>query len=356
MAAKYFHETRQMQDVGCFLCPDRVGVYRLRRTNIRLSTLAVAILVDHGKLLPQHLKLIRKKRWYVEKGAQGPMIGIFAALETTGVGYKNCFTRLSKDLDASKATSPAPHTVMVGDAAAAGQVPGVLKSVCKFGGTMGLNTLRLPIDLLYNLTNGFHNAPYHFMDDDTVRVRGEITGVMSGMKVGFQELCFGSYDAVTGLVTQPYHGYKKHSSQGVGPATWGLTKGVGRGIGGLVCKGSAAALGLAGYGFKGLERSVRSGWKTNDRPDENSVALLNALRGKRGNVKDEELGHAAVNIVIQAQGNTIRKQIRGRRGWQCMLDLQLLRKDADKAAAKEQAVLQGWEALCVPKEFTKVED
>lgn len=352
-AAKFFHETKQMQDVGCFLCPDQVAVYRLRRTNIRLSALATAILIDHGKLHPQHLKLIRRKRWYVEKGAQEPLIGIYGAIETTGVGYKNCVSRLAKDLHSNKASN-APAKILVGDAEAAGEVPGALKALGKFSGAVGMNTLRLPVDLLYNLANGFHNAPFHFFSDDTVRVRGEINGVMSGTKVGFQELVFGFYDAFTGVVTQPVRGYKKHSNEGVGPATWGATKGAGKGLVGLVSKSSAAALGVPGYGFKGLERSIRTGWKTRDIPNENSLVLLDALQGRQSD--ERQLGNAALSMVSEAQGNSIRHQIRGRRGWQCYMDLQHLRQNPDKAAAKEEDVLQRWDRLEVPKEFTRIEN
>lgn len=352
-AAEYFHETAQMQDAGCFLCPDQVAVYRLRRTNIRLSALAAAILVDNGKIQPQHLKLVRRKRWYVEKGAQEPLIGIYGAISTTGVGYKNCVSRLSRDLHANKGRKAGHSKIFVGDAEAAEQVPGALKAVGKFSGSMGMNTLRLPVDLLYNLANGFHNMPYHFFSDDTVRVRGEINGVMSGTKVGFQELVFGLYDAFTGVLTQPVRGYKKHSSEGVASATWGATKGAGKGLVGLVSKSSAAALGVPGYGFKGLERSIRTGWKTRDEPNQNSLVLLHALQGRAQD--EEQMGNAALAIVSQAQGNGIRHQIRGRRGWQCFLELQNLRQNPEKAAAKEEAVLHGWERLKVPKEFTRIE-
>ncbi|KAH0334765.1 UDP-Glycosyltransferase/glycogen phosphorylase, partial [Aureobasidium melanogenum] len=352
-AAKFFHETKQMQDAYCFLCPEKVAVYRLRRTNIRLSALGAAILVDKGKIQPQHLKLIRQKRWYVEKGAQEPIIGIVGAISTTGVGYKNCFSRLSRDLHANKRPDAGRSKIFVGDSEAAEQVPGALKAVGKFGGSLGMNTLRLPVDLLYNLANGFHNMPYHFFNDDTVRVRGEINGIMSGTKVGVQELTFGFYDAFTGVVTQPVRGYKKHSSEGVGQATWGATKGVGKGLVGLVSKSSAAALGVPGYGFKGLEKSIRTGWKTRDMPNQNSLALLHALQGRASD--EEKMSDAVLAIVSQAQGNGVRHQIRGRRGWQCFLELQNLRQNPDKAAAKEEAVLQAWENLKVPKEFTRVE-
>lgn len=56
-AAKDFHSMPQMKHVGCFICPDRVAVWQIRKTNIQLSSVASAVLVTRGKLKPEHLKL-----------------------------------------------------------------------------------------------------------------------------------------------------------------------------------------------------------------------------------------------------------------------------------------------------------
>ena len=56
-AAELFHSTHQMSNMACFLCPDRVAVWRVRHTDLRLSSLAAAFLVKSGKLKPDHLKL-----------------------------------------------------------------------------------------------------------------------------------------------------------------------------------------------------------------------------------------------------------------------------------------------------------
>jgi hypothetical protein len=84
------------------------------------------------------------------------------------------------------------------------------------------------------LAKGFHNAPklYH---DRTVRTPDKVTDLASGIKVAGKELGFGVYDAVTGLVTQPYHGAKEE-----GPL--GFLKGAGKGIGGLLLKPEAGKL------------------------------------------------------------------------------------------------------------------
>lgn len=56
-AARDFHSMPQMKNVACFLCPDRVAVWRVRRTNIQLSAIATGVLVGRGVLKPEQMKL-----------------------------------------------------------------------------------------------------------------------------------------------------------------------------------------------------------------------------------------------------------------------------------------------------------
>ena len=101
-AAEAFHSMPQMQDVACFLLNDHVAVWRLRRTNIQLSSLAAAILVVNKKLKLEHLKLVRHKRWYVEEGSQDPLIGIIGALSSTATGLVSDVGDLKKDLSRAR--------------------------------------------------------------------------------------------------------------------------------------------------------------------------------------------------------------------------------------------------------------
>jgi hypothetical protein len=54
----------------------------------------------------------------------------------------------------------------------------------------------------------------------------------SGFKSAGKELGLQMFDAVTGLVTQPYHGAKEEGALG-------LLKGAGKGLGGLLIKPEA---------------------------------------------------------------------------------------------------------------------
>ncbi|KAJ5038037.1 uncharacterized protein L3040_006909 [Drepanopeziza brunnea f. sp. 'multigermtubi'] len=118
-----------------------------------------------------------------------------------------------------------------------------------FAYSMAATGLKIPVIFFYNLANGFHNAPSFLFADDTVRRRNNITGFGSGVKVASEEVVFGLFDGITGLVTQPFNGARRE-----GPL--GLAKGIGRGLAGLVFKTGAAAFGLPGYTLKGIEKQL----------------------------------------------------------------------------------------------------
>jgi hypothetical protein len=56
-AAQAFHSTPQMQNAACFLCPDRAAVWRIRKTNIQVSTVVAAVLVTNNRAKAQQFKL-----------------------------------------------------------------------------------------------------------------------------------------------------------------------------------------------------------------------------------------------------------------------------------------------------------
>jgi hypothetical protein len=121
------------------------------------------------------------------------------------------------------------------------------------------------VAFFYQLANGFHNAPSFIFHDETVRKRDKITGLGSGIivatKVPFPHLfqspqltpiqgfAFNLLDGVTGLVYHPYLGAQKEGPKG-------FAKGIGKGVGGLVFKTTAAVVGLPAYSLKGLEKQI----------------------------------------------------------------------------------------------------
>jgi UDP:flavonoid glycosyltransferase YjiC (YdhE family) len=78
--ADSFHKQLNMADLRCSLCPDRVAVWRVKRTDIRLSTLAATVLGSEGLLDFTDLKLYRPREYETEDGPWEPITGGAAAL------------------------------------------------------------------------------------------------------------------------------------------------------------------------------------------------------------------------------------------------------------------------------------
>ena len=57
------------------------------------------------------------------------------------------------------------------------------------------------------------------------------------------------FDGITGLAYHPYRGARKEGATGFG-------KGIGKGVGGLVFKSTAAIIGIPAYTLKGLEKQI----------------------------------------------------------------------------------------------------
>ncbi|KAI9728526.1 MAG: hypothetical protein M1834_007664 [Cirrosporium novae-zelandiae] len=108
--------------------------------------------------------------------------------------------------------------------------------------------MKSPMDFMFAIARGFHNAPKLY-GDTSVRPTEKISGFQSGLKAAGKEFGFGFYDGITGLVTQPMEGAKK---EGVA----GLIKGFGKGMGGVVFKPGAAIWALPGYTFKGIYQEL----------------------------------------------------------------------------------------------------
>lgn len=396
-AARAFHEMPQMRNVACFLCPDRVAVWRIRRTNIQLSSMAVAVLVTRGKLKPVQLKLARHKRWYVEEGSQDPIVAVLGALSSTATGLINDiddythsirgkedahqgFTRSSrvpvhvegqndedKGKDSNSSLSPSSsceHDIeKQGHPVPRGQklTPKARHPNSKFRrftaasgdfiDSSVTHVAKLPVALLYNLANGFHNAPSQ-LGDHTVRIRDPIDGVWSGMKVGGKELVFGTWDGFTGIVTQPYNGMQEGRDGRHGGPIGGLAKGVGLGLTGLVFKVPAAFIGPFGYSGKGMERSIQKWWTGSNRIEANAIAVIMKAKEevKQAGFCEDEGKHAAALMWDEAKGAGVGKRMVERRVWQGYREVRTLRAGGDPDGLEEK-IMQGWEKLAVDEEF-----
>ncbi|KAL2002776.1 hypothetical protein VTN02DRAFT_5994 [Thermoascus thermophilus] len=72
---KSFHKQLHVDDLRCRLAPGRAAAFRVRRTDVRLSALAVAVLINEGLLDLNNLKLYRSKEYDTEPEPQDPITG-----------------------------------------------------------------------------------------------------------------------------------------------------------------------------------------------------------------------------------------------------------------------------------------
>ncbi|KAF9871095.1 udp- transferase [Colletotrichum karsti] len=78
--AKDIQERLALDGMRCDICPERLATWRHKKTGAHLSSFAVGCLVDKGLIKPHDFKLLRHKHWYVDEGAEHPIIGLVAAV------------------------------------------------------------------------------------------------------------------------------------------------------------------------------------------------------------------------------------------------------------------------------------
>lgn len=85
-AVESFHRHLPMQgehSMRCSILPDRVAVWTLKRSNLRLSALAAELLVEKNKITWKDLRLIRHYEWNDFAGPGEPVTGAGSALVTS---------------------------------------------------------------------------------------------------------------------------------------------------------------------------------------------------------------------------------------------------------------------------------
>ncbi|KAL1629205.1 hypothetical protein SLS56_005540 [Neofusicoccum ribis] len=294
-AAETFQSMPQMRGMACAVCPDRVAVWKVRETGVQLSAIATVVLVKQGVIEPRDLTLVRHKRWYVEEGPPDPIGGLIGSL----TGWARAYQMILSDF----------------------------------------TNLRAPVAVLYNVANGFHNAPSILLRDPTVRVRAPITDARSGAAAGAAALACGLCDAATGVVVLPYLGWREaegKEGKGRGRArAKGVARGVAQGVGGLVFKTGAAVTGPLGYGLKGVERQVsawvgerrRKGWM-----DVPVGVGSEEVRARVRRACEEAGGHESVRGIV------VRRVLQGVRELQDVTE-------GGGGEVFEEEVLRRWEGL-----------
>ncbi|KAF2091156.1 glycosyltransferase family 1 protein [Saccharata proteae CBS 121410] len=81
--ALYFHQHLKVDELRCSLLPDHVAVWRVKRTQIRLSAVAAVVLANEGILSFSDLKLHRPREFEAEGGPTDPVTGVTGAVMGT---------------------------------------------------------------------------------------------------------------------------------------------------------------------------------------------------------------------------------------------------------------------------------
>lgn len=118
VGGKAFHDHLDVDKLRCSLAPSRVAVWRVKKSDVRLSTFAASLLVKEGLLSFSDLKLFRARDFDVEDGPWDPISGGASALVGTlaslSMGVADlpieAFRSMKKQKPNSNATEPVLHT------------------------------------------------------------------------------------------------------------------------------------------------------------------------------------------------------------------------------------------------------
>lgn len=101
-----FQSRHNIGEMRCDLCPDRLASWKHRRTGAQLSTFAVGCLISNEIIESHEIKPLRHRHWYVDEGAEHPLVGVVAA---TSLLFMNLATAGSEFRTRLKDKSKASH-------------------------------------------------------------------------------------------------------------------------------------------------------------------------------------------------------------------------------------------------------
>ncbi|OJD30142.1 glycosyltransferase family 1 protein [Diplodia corticola] len=284
----------------CIVLPSRAAEWRVVRgaddvDDVRLSTLAAAILVREGVLDGRDVALIpakpalhaaaaadRENQWYTPESR--PEVASFSAISSlhrraSKPSLIRSFHRKAL-ADNNTNNSPTPYqppplpclniadpTLTPTPTPAARRKPvaavdptdaeikldriaeDVVRSGKGLARVVGAG-LAAPGALTHGLARGCNDIPRRYGDETARRdVDGEIVGFASGLAAAGKGFGYGLYDGITGIFVQPVKGAKEEGAKG-------FVKGCVKGVGGAVCKPAAGSFGVAGHTLVGIQRSI----------------------------------------------------------------------------------------------------
>ncbi|KAK4039971.1 hypothetical protein C8A01DRAFT_46627 [Parachaetomium inaequale] len=338
-ACRAFHKGLVLQGKGsmrCSILPDRVGVWQMKKTRLRLSAVAAEMLVERGLLSWKKLRLVRHNEWNDFEGPGEPLTGAAGSLMSSvgnifggvgGVPYRigkgakkrrekkkekkeerkgkgpnsgeskqnsgasktNGSQQDNSNEDVPQVETTTTHAInrrSTASTTATNPVEDVARQVGRGAAKSASAIARTPVDLSLALAQGFHNAP-RLYGDDTVRRPTRVTGIKSGLRAARHEFVYGIYDGWTGVVRLPVRGARDDGVRG-------FVSGVGMGLTGFVLKDIAAIIGPVGYTLKGVVKQAER-----RRQPIKYIRRARVVQGKReGSLLSEDERREKVEVVV----------------------------------------------------------
>ncbi|KAK5114614.1 hypothetical protein LTR85_010191 [Meristemomyces frigidus] len=295
-AIKSFHRSLPLAgkpNMRCSMLEDRVAVWQLRNSSLRLSALAAELLHGQGKVKWHDLKLLRHYEWNDFDGPGEPItdgigegVGMVPVRIARHIRKHEEHQKKKQAILRRKEERKQKKTGQAGGKAseqevsepAAEQRPRAAREDTTATKTSAISAdpsealpmelagdvgqgfkksgaalITMPNNLHVAIAQGLHNAP-RLWGDATVRKPVRITGFKSGVVAARKEFTYGIWDGWTGLVKQPMGDWQDADTV---PAKFaGLGVGLSRGVGGFVLKNVSAVIGPPAYIGKGIVKFV----------------------------------------------------------------------------------------------------
>ncbi|KAF2262183.1 hypothetical protein CC78DRAFT_569985 [Lojkania enalia] len=310
-------EAAQAHVKTCSILQDRPAAWLVKRKEFALSPLAATVLVKEGLVRSKDLELISQSAG-MKRDPTDPLSAVaFATYDTVGdvllglvegpvEAYRQVTPMLSKNeqkeegkegqdraleeanlgrresvpnsIASSQTIAPGKSASELGfSSIAQGKKPVQSKSSSNAAKNIAIGTgkglgrivgagFKAPMAFTHGLTRGFHNAPKLYGDE--VREYENVTDLKSGLAVSAKGFGHGLSDGISGLFVKPIQGAQENGVLGV-------FTGFGKGIGGIVCKPAAGAIGLVGYSSMGVYKEIRK-----LKPGNNSELEIFRLQGE----------------------------------------------------------------------------
>ncbi|KAJ3716120.1 glycosyltransferase family 1 protein [Lentinula raphanica] len=222
-----FYRHLPLKNMRCDFDPSRIAVWWSTEHCLRFSAFAAQTLIDAKLLDQKSLDLHRSKEYETYRPSQDPVTGGASAIFWTVTHYYAGIAELFY--------SPVKGIIHTTTA-----IPkGVMKIVS-------------------SIHEGLHNMPKLYGSD--VRQPGKVTDFSSGVKEAGKGLFYGYYDAITGLVQEPWQGAQKEGFIGG-------VKGAGRSFINATMRPAAGIAGAIANPLQGAWKSAQNNFgKEQDQP------------------------------------------------------------------------------------------